>query len=82
MASHNFLILSDKSNSVLNLTCNRFAAELNEMSVSQVECGDPGLSKEDSAIRYGYSVSVVKPDCVNHKVGTRLQLPPAATERM
>jgi hypothetical protein len=29
MASHNFLILSDKSRPVLDLICNRFAAELN-----------------------------------------------------
>ena len=29
MTSHNFLILSAKSKSVLDLICNRFAAELN-----------------------------------------------------
>jgi hypothetical protein len=53
MASHNFLILSDKSRPVLDLICNRFAAELNEISVSQEEFGDQKLTKEDPAFRYG-----------------------------
>jgi len=47
VASHNFLILSAKSKPVLDFICNRFAAELNEISVSQVECGEPELSKGD-----------------------------------
>jgi hypothetical protein len=32
MASHNFLILSGKFKSDLNLVCNRFAAEFNRLS--------------------------------------------------
>jgi hypothetical protein len=36
MASHNFLILSDKSKFFCAIICNRFTAYLNEMSVSQV----------------------------------------------
>ena len=42
MASHNFLILSAKFMSVLNPICNRLAAELNEISVSQVTLRRPG----------------------------------------
>ena len=64
MTSHNFLILSDKSRPVLDLICNRFAAELNEISVSQEEFGDQKLTKEDPAFRYGHCSSDVKRDCV------------------
>ena len=36
MASNNFLILSAKSKSVLNLVCNCFAAELNVVTLRSV----------------------------------------------
>ena len=48
----------------LNLLSNRFAAEPNEISVSQLEVGGQELSKEDPAFQYGGSVSGVNRDCV------------------
>jgi hypothetical protein len=65
-ASYNILILFAKSESVLDLICNRFAAELRELSVRQVWFSDGKISKEDPGFHYGYYVSWVKRDCVNH----------------
>jgi hypothetical protein len=41
-AANDFLLLSAKSMSVLNPICKRFAAELNEISASQVMLRRPG----------------------------------------
>lgn len=56
-ASSNFFILSAKSNSILELIRNRFAAELSQISPSQEEFADQELIKEYPAFRYGHCVS-------------------------